>query len=64
MDGMYGAPKGIRTPVTGVRGQRPRPLDDGSVWSRRTAPKAVLLYGRADKAPTDHLHTGHLIWNR
>jgi hypothetical protein len=24
-----GAPMGIRTPVTGVKGQRPRPLDDG-----------------------------------
>ena len=23
-----GDPKGTRTPVTGVRGQRPRPLDD------------------------------------
>ena len=25
-----GGPKGIRTPVTDVRGQRPRPLDDGT----------------------------------
>lgn len=25
-----GAPKGARTPVTDVRGQCPRPLDDGS----------------------------------
>ncbi|GEM_PF-1572364 len=25
-----GAPKGVRTPVTDVRGQCPRPLDDGS----------------------------------
>ena len=24
-----GAPKGTRTPVSGVRGRRPRPLDDG-----------------------------------
>ncbi len=24
-------PKGIRTPVTDVRGQCPRPLDDGTV---------------------------------
>ena len=26
-----GDPKGTRTPVTGVRGQCPRPLDDGAV---------------------------------
>ncbi len=25
----YGVPKGIRTPVTAVKGQCPRPLDDG-----------------------------------
>jgi hypothetical protein len=28
----YGAPKGTRTPVSGVRGQRPGPLDDGSTF--------------------------------
>ena len=27
-----GDPKGTRTPVTGVRGQCPRPLDDGAQW--------------------------------
>jgi hypothetical protein len=27
---MLGGPKGIRTPVTDVRGQCPRPLDDGT----------------------------------
>jgi hypothetical protein len=26
---MYGVPKGIRTPVAAVKGQCPRPLDDG-----------------------------------
>ena len=26
---MYGVPKGIRTPVTAVKGRCPRPLDDG-----------------------------------
>ena len=26
-----GVPKGSRTPVAGVRGQRPRPLDDGDI---------------------------------
>jgi hypothetical protein len=25
----YGVPKGVRTPVTAVKGQCPRPLDDG-----------------------------------
>ena len=25
-----GGPKGSRTPATGVRGRRPRPLDDGT----------------------------------
>ena len=27
---LFGGPKGIRTPVTDVRGQCPRPLDDGT----------------------------------
>ena len=27
--GFYGVPKGIRTPVAAVKGQCPRPLDDG-----------------------------------
>jgi hypothetical protein len=26
-----GGPKGTRTPVFGVRGRRPRPLDDGTL---------------------------------
>ncbi len=26
---LYGVPKGVRTPVTAVKGQCPRPLDDG-----------------------------------
>ncbi len=35
-----GVPKGSRTPVTGVKGQCPRPLDDGDrfalrVWTGR-----------------------------
>src|SRR5690348_7272165 len=28
---LYGVPKGIRTPVTAVKGLCPRPLDDGDV---------------------------------
>jgi len=27
----HGSPKGIRTPVTAVKGRCPRPLDDGTV---------------------------------
>ena len=30
-----GTPKGNRTPVSAVRGRRPRPLDDGSISSCR-----------------------------
>jgi hypothetical protein len=30
---MYGVPKGIRTPVAAVKGQCPRPLDDGDMLS-------------------------------
>jgi hypothetical protein len=30
MPEFFGDPKGTRTPVTGVRGQCPRPLDDGA----------------------------------
>ena len=29
---LLGNPKGTRTPVAGVRGQCPRPLDDGALW--------------------------------
>ena len=28
---MIGSPNGIRTRVTGVRGRRPKPLDDGTI---------------------------------
>ena len=31
MVALYGVPKGIRTPVTAVKGQCPRPLDDGDL---------------------------------
>ena len=30
---IFGVPTGSRTPVTGVKGQCPRPLDDGDVWT-------------------------------
>ena len=32
---MSGIPKGIRTPVTAVKGRCPRPLDDGDVLSNQ-----------------------------
>lgn len=28
---LFGDPNGIRTRVTGVRGRRPEPLDDGTI---------------------------------
>ena len=31
MIGIIGVPKGIRTPVAAVKGQCPRPLDDGDI---------------------------------
>jgi hypothetical protein len=31
----YGDPNGTRTHVSGVRGQRPRPLDDGATEKRK-----------------------------
>ena len=36
----YGTPTGIRTPVAAVKGQCPRPLDDGRVTEARTIQKA------------------------
>ncbi len=30
---MYGVPKGIRTPVTAVKGRCPWPLDDGDTMA-------------------------------
>ena len=35
----YGTPTGIRTPVAAVKGQCPRPLDDGRVTEARTIQK-------------------------
>jgi hypothetical protein len=39
---IIGVPTGIRTPVTGVKGQCPRPLDDGDT-DLRIAPYILLL---------------------
>jgi putative acetyltransferase len=35
-EGLCGVPKGIRTPVTAVKGRCPRPLDDGDnkIWEK------------------------------
>src|SRR5262244_3593833 len=47
----YGVPKGIRTPVTAVKGRCPRPLDDGDVrrrwsnWPDRINQAAFSPYG-------------------
>ncbi len=46
-----GAPKGNRTPVSGVRGRRPRPLDDGGAGLPRSGPRAPVCGGsRSDSA--------------
>ena len=37
-----GVPKGIRTPVTAVKGRCPRPLDDGDVWVPSLSPVVWL----------------------
>ena len=29
---IIGSPSGVRTRVTGVRGRRPKPLDDGTIY--------------------------------
>ncbi len=39
-----GTPKGTRTPVSAVRGQRPRPLDDGSSGVARTVARTVARW--------------------
>ena len=46
----FGVPKGIRTPVAGVKGQCPGPLDDGDALAgllglepRLTEPESVVL---------------------
>ena len=38
----FGTPNGIRTRVSGVKGQRPKPLDDGGIKSIR------IWWGRMD----------------
>ena len=48
----YGVPKGIRTPVAAVKGQCPRPLDDGD---NVFCPK--LLFGGARRDRTADLYT-------
>ena len=45
----FGVPKGIRTPVTAVKGRCPRPLDDGDL--------ELFVYGGAKRDRTaDLLH--------
>ena len=33
---LFGAPKGVRTPVGGLKGRSPRPLDDGGKLNSRS----------------------------
>ena len=41
----YGAPKGIRIPVPGLKGQCPGPLDDGGITTSK-------VYQSADRTTT------------
>ena len=53
---MYGVPKGIRTPVAAVKGQCPRPLDDGD--NNKTCPvkqPTKLQFGGARRDRTADL---------
>ena len=38
-----GGPKGIRTPVTDVRGQCPRPLDDGTLLMNSNVKSQLVI---------------------
>ena len=40
---MYGVPKGIRTPVAAVKGQCPRPLDDGDNIKNMSGKTAYII---------------------
>ena len=50
-----GVPKGIRTPVTAVKGQCPRPLDDGDLEHYPSTYKIVDGGARRDRT-ADLLH--------
>ena len=63
----YGAPCGIRTRVTAVRGRRPGPLDEGSiekaiiqvsampVESSVGIPSALLSYAYSSRSPVSYI---------
>ena len=46
-----GTPDGIRTHATGVRGRRPRPLDDGGLGSFPGFPGAILFFLAGENLP-------------
>jgi len=49
----YGVPKGIRTPVTAVKGQCPRPLDDGDTKNPHQTP-GVGAFRISVRSPLPH----------
>ena len=55
MPGRNGVPRGIRTPVTAVKGRCPRPLDDGDLELFMNTNECVLGGARRDRT-ADLLH--------
>ena len=53
-----GGPNGNRTRVSGVRGQRPRPLDDGTCLVRRQIDNFKLKIGNLFNAFNLHFPIG------
>ena len=49
-----GVPKGIRTPVTAVKGQCPRPLDDGDTKNPHQTPKGLGTFRISVRSPLPH----------
>ena len=52
---LFGVPRGIRTPVTAVKGRCPRPLDDGDLELLLNTNNCVLGGARRDRT-ADLLH--------
>ncbi len=56
-----GVPKGIRTPVTAVKGQCPRPLDDGDT---KIATESVIQYFCVKVRMWQHIRTTDAVKTR
>ena len=55
---MIGVPKGIRTPVTAVKGRCPRPLDDGDAVTAAQAFKAASTENQPPCSVADRIAIG------